>query len=151
MKKPLVKNPKQQSLKVSPQIFGIKQLKSPCKTTSTKNVGKYYRSSSDYLHFFRLPLVLSQLLYLVLVVNNVYIFKKLRIYTCDVILPMFLSRIYSRSNNFSSFSSHNREESSSGDSDVESKDLDLPPRDPVHLATDKKFDENYSSIKELGK
>lgn len=66
-------------------------------------------------------------------------------------LPLFLSRIYSRSNNFSSFSSHNREESSSGDSEVESKDLDLPPRDPVHLATDKKFDENYSSIKELGK
>ena len=101
--------------------------------------------------FFRLSLVLSQLLYIVQVVTNVFILKKLTIYTCDVMLPMFLSIIYSRSNAFSSFSSHNREESSSGDSDVESKDLDLPPRDPVQLATDKKFDENYSSMKELGK
>lgn len=50
--------------------------------------------------FFPLSLVLSQLLYLVQVVNNVYILKKLTIYTCDVMLPMFLSRIYSRSNAF---------------------------------------------------
>ena len=101
--------------------------------------------------FFRLSLVLSQLLYIVQVVTNVYILKKLTIYPCDVMLSMFLPIIYSRSNAFSSFSSHNREESSSGDSDVESKDLDLPLRDPVQLATDKKFDENYSSMKELGK
>ena len=38
-----------------------------------------------------------------------------------------------------------------GDSDVESKDLDLPLRDPVHLRTDKKFDDAYISQKELGK
>ena len=38
-----------------------------------------------------------------------------------------------------------------GDSDIESKDLDLPLRDPVHLRTDKKFDDAYISQKELGK
>ena len=38
-----------------------------------------------------------------------------------------------------------------GDSDIESKDLDLPIRDPVHLRTDKKFDDAYISQKELGK
>ena len=38
-----------------------------------------------------------------------------------------------------------------GDSDVESKDLDLPLRDPISLRTDKKFDDAYVSQKELGK
>ena len=48
-------------------------------------------------------------------------------------------------------SSLNQGDGGDGDSDVESKDLDLPLRDPVHLATDKKFDDNYTSLKELGK
>ena len=43
--------------------------------------------------FFRLSLVLSQLLYLVQVVNNVYILKKLTIYTCDVMLPVFVAHL----------------------------------------------------------
>jgi len=49
-----------------------------------------------------------------------------------------------------SLSSHNQDDGD-GDSDIESKDLDLPLRDPVHLRTDKKFDDAYISQKELGK
>lgn len=45
----------------------------------------------------------------------------------------------------------NQDEGGDGDSDVESKDLDLPLRDPIYLRTDKKFDDVYISQKELGK
>ena len=45
----------------------------------------------------------------------------------------------------------NQDDGEDGDSDVDSKEFDLPLRDPVHLATDKKFDDNYTSMKELGK
>ena len=37
------------------------------------------------------------------------------------------------------------------DSDADSKSFDLPLRDPVYLAKDKKFEDNYTSLKELGK
>lgn len=52
---------------------------------------------------------------------------------------------------FSLFSSFCKDDVEDGDSDVDSKDLDLPLRDPVHLATDKKFEDTYTSLKELGK
>lgn len=49
------------------------------------------------------------------------------------------------------FSSFCKDDVEDGDSDVDSKDLDLPLRDPVHLSTDKKFEDTYTSLKELGK
>lgn len=52
---------------------------------------------------------------------------------------------------YCSLSSLNQDDDGDGDSDLESKDLDLPLRDPVHLRTDKKFDDAYISQKELGK
>lgn len=37
------------------------------------------------------------------------------------------------------------------DEDVDPKTFDLPKRDKVYLATDKKFEQRYDSLQELGK
>lgn len=77
MKKPLAKNPKKQSLKVSLQIFGIKQLvKSPCKTTWTKISVNITVQVQTIFIFFSSSVGIVGTFVLSPSNNNVYIFEE---------------------------------------------------------------------------